>query len=114
MPSAGAMNRRVAIQQRNAGQDAIGGQLETWVTIATVWAAIEPLTGRELLAAQSVQSEVTHQLVIRWQAIFANPKAIAAMRVVYGSRIFNITGALNQGERNRELLLLASEGLNQG
>lgn len=114
MISAGRLNRRIIIQQRAVTQDSSGGQVETWTAVATVWSAIEPLTARELMAAQAVQSEVSHSITIRWQAAFADPKAVAAMRAVYGARIFNIAGSMNTEERNRELILTASEGLNKG
>lgn len=114
MISAGKRNRRVIIQQRSLTQDTSGGQVETWTDVAPVWAAIEPLTAREIVAAQAVQSEVSHSITILWQPAFADPKAVAAMRIVYGTRIFNIAGSMNPEERNRELILTASEGMNKG
>lgn len=110
----GTLRHRVKLQQRSTAQDASGGQVTTWSDVATVWADIQPLSGRELLAAQAVNSEVSHQIVIRWQPAFATPKSVAALRILYGSRIFNIAAALNEDERNRTLTLQATEGLNDG
>ena len=36
------------------------------------------------------------------------------MRVLYKSRIFNIHSALNEDERRTQIILLASEGLDDG
>jgi len=52
--------------------------------------------------------------MIRWKAIFADPKLVATMRILYGTRIFNIHDSQNVDEGNRIILLSASEGLNHG
>ncbi len=111
---AGDLRRRITIQQRSASIDAVGGQSINWSDVATVWASIEPSGGRELMSAQKMSIDNPATITIRWQSSFADPKAVAAMRVTYGSRIFNIHSAVNQEERNRVLVLIASEGLNDG
>lgn len=110
----GALGQRITLQQRSLAQDATGGQLTTWTDVATVWAEVMPLSGRELIAAQAVASETSHQITLRWQPVFADPKTITAMRVVYHGRHFNIGAAINEDERNRTLVLLVSEGVNDG
>ena len=110
----GALGQRITLQQRTVAQDATGGQLATWTDVATVWAEVMPLTGRELIAAQAVASETSHQITMRWQPAFADPKTVAAMRVVFNGRHFNINAAINEDERNRTLTLLVSEGMNEG
>lgn len=111
---AGILRRRLTVQQRTTAQDSSGGQLTTWSDVATVWGDIQPLTGRELVTAQAVSTEVSHQITIRWQPAFASPKSVAAMRVSYAGRLFNIHAAINEDERNRTLTLMASEGTNDG
>lgn len=108
------LKHRLLIQQRATSQDSVGGQLETWTGVATVWAGIEPLNGRELLAAAAVQSELSHRITIRYRSDLSDPKTVAKMRGMYGTRIFNFSAAINTGENNVELVILASEGLNRG
>jgi SPP1 family predicted phage head-tail adaptor len=103
------LRKRVIIEQRSSSIDSEGGQAITWSTFAVIWAGIEPLTGRELLAAQEVQSEVTHQVQIRYLAGI-NTK----MRVNYSGRYFNIHAVIDENERHRQMTLLTSEGLNDG
>lgn len=105
----GPLRKRVTIQKRSQVQDAYGQPLTAWEDVATVWAAIEPISGRELLAAAAVQSEVTHQVILRYR-----PGVVSKMRIVYGSRIFDIQNVLDENERHRELTLLCVEGLNDG
>lgn len=111
---AGDLRHRVTLQQRSTAADSLGQQLTTWTDLFTVWAEIESLTARELLAAQAVQSEVSHRITVRYRAELANPIAVSPLRVVYKGRYFNIGGALNVDERNRTIELLAGEGLNNG
>ena len=110
----GALSQRITLQQRAVAQDATGGQLATWSDVATVWAEVTPLSGRELIAAQAVASETSHQITLRWQPAFADPQTVAALRVVMNGRCFNISAAINEDERNRTLTLLVSEGVNDG
>lgn len=111
---AGEMNQRITLQQRASTQDSFGAQDNTWTDVATLWAGINPMTGKELFAAQAVNTEITHVVKTRYQALFADPKAVAAMRLNYSGRIFNIHASMNVGEGNREVQLLCSEGLNTG
>jgi SPP1 family predicted phage head-tail adaptor len=111
---AGELRHRIAFQKRNASLDAFGGQLSTWSTIATVWADIRPMSGRELLAAQAINIDISHTVEIRYQLQFAGPKAVAAMRILYGDRIFNIHSSIDPDERHKTLELGCSEGLTNG
>lgn len=111
---AGDTRRRITIQQRSTAQDSAGGQVNTWTDVMTVWAKIEPLSGRELMTAQSVKSEVTHTITLRYQALFADPTEVATLRGVYNGRVFNFHASMNIEERNREVQIPASEGMNNG
>jgi SPP1 family predicted phage head-tail adaptor len=106
----------VTFQQRATGSDPNDGSaLTNWVdVIANMPVAIAALSGRELMAAQAVQSEVSHQIELRYHPLLAIPKDVAAMRIVFGTRIFNIHSAVTLDERRREMRILASEGLNDG
>ena len=111
---AGQLTRRMRIQSRASTQDTFGGPNLVWTDVATVWAEIQPLTGRELDRAQRMASEVSHQITVRYQAIFADPKVVASYRTLYKGRVFNIHASMNEDERNTVLILLASEGLDDG
>jgi len=115
----GDLRRRVNIQTRSSGIDSHGQQQTTWADLLTsVPADIQSLSGRELLAAQAVNTEITHTVVLRYHASLADPVAVAAMRCVYVNagvtRLFNVASAINVDERNRTIELWAGEGLNQG
>ena len=112
---ASELRRRVSIQVRSFAKNSTGQQVISWSALLTgVPADIQSLTGREMIAAQATNTEVTHLICVRYHALLSDPVAVAAMRVIYGARIFEISGAINVDERNREIQLMAAEGLTQG
>ena len=111
----GQLRCRIILQRRSPAPDGVGGQSVIWSGLATVWADIQPASGRKLLAAQAVQSEVTHTIICRYRAdLFADPKTTAAMRALYGSRIFNLGPALDEDRRHKFVTIPANEGVNNG
>lgn len=114
MDRAGDRRHLVQVQKRNAQDNDDGSPAKDWVTLFSTKAAIQALSGRELMAAQAVQSEVSHQINVIYRPEWAKPKQSATYRIVLGARIFNIHSAYNVEERNREVLIMASEGLNDG
>lgn len=107
--AAGHLRHKVQIQSRSATKDGFGQESMTWTTALTVWADIQPLSGRELIAAQAQMAETTHTVVIRYRAGIT-----PANRVVYQGRVFNVLSVIDEDMRHRTLSLLCSEGLNQG
>ena len=101
---AGRLNKKITIQQTTETQSSIGEVINTWATFAIVWAAIEPLLGREYFESQQVNAEETIRFRIRYVAGIT-PK----MRISWHSRLFDIRSIINVRERNQELLLMAVE-----
>lgn len=104
-----AFNRRVAIQSPAGSRDAYGERTTTWSTVATVWAAVMPVSAKELIAAGAVHGEVSHRVQVRYQA------ALAAMdgswRILLGSRVLVLVGPpRNLNEGNRILEFTCAEG----
>jgi SPP1 family predicted phage head-tail adaptor len=109
---AGRLRHRITLQQLVAGspqQKATGEPDESWVDYLETWASVEPLSGRELFAAQEHHSEITTRIRVRYRAGIT-----AKMRVVFGQGIYNIHAILNREMRNIELELLCSQGMNDG
>ncbi|MDM8356669.1 phage head closure protein [Pandoraea communis] len=111
---AGELRHLLTFQAKSAAQDELGEPINAWVDVLTCWGKVSPTTGRERMAAQAVQSYVSHSVTVRYASQLANPKDVAAMRIVFGTRIFDIHDSLNEDERNRMITLMAEEGLNNG
>mgnify|MGYP002265685874 CR=1 FL=1 len=103
------MRHVVIIETPGESNDTQGQPIKTWSTFATVHAAVEPLTGREYFAAAQINAETTTKITIRYQAGITQK-----MRVSYDSKIYNIDGIKNIGERDRQIELTCSEGVNDG
>ena len=112
--SAGMLTRRIKIQRPSTIKDSAGAPCRTWLDVTTVWADIQPLSGKEAVIANRISAELSHQIIVRYQSLFENPQQVAQMRVLYKARIFNIHSALNEDERRTQIILLASEGLDDG
>ena len=106
---AGKLRQMIVIQSHTFTTDDFGGQIEAWADVATVAASVEPLSGRELIAAQAAQSEITTRFVVRYLAGIE-----PAMRIVYNGKIYNISAIIDPEERHRELQIMTATGLNQG
>lgn len=108
----GKLRHRITIQKPITSQDLETGVSTTnWVNVAqNVPAAIEPLSVREFVAAQAMQSQVTARIVIRYR-----PGLTAQMRILHGSRVYNPQGWLADADSGLEYLTApCSEGTNLG
>ena len=102
--SPGHLKHRITIEASTNTADGRGGVTKAWATHATVWARVTPLSARESFQAGQVQGSVSHRVVCRYTA-----SVRPAMRVVWGSRVFVITGVRNRDEDNLVLELECTE-----
>ena len=65
MPDFGRYRERIVLQQKTLAANAIGEQAEMWATLATVWANVRPMSGRELVRAGAVMTETVWIIRIR-------------------------------------------------
>ena len=101
---AGKLRHRLAIQSHTEARDSFGGSTKTWATQKTVWGSVRPMSGKELVNAQQVDSRVTHRIVIRFYSGLDT-----TYRFLFGTRVFNIVSVLNIQERNKLLVITAIE-----
>lgn len=87
--AAGQLKHRIRIQQRVNEQDDTGEVSQEWQDVATVWADIADISGREFLSADAQQNEVSTKITIRYLAGIE-----PAMRVRYGDATYNIHAVL--------------------
>jgi len=112
MDKIGRLDKRVTIQRRSATTDSYGQELDSWTTIAQVWAQVKPLGGKERMrnAAMVVESILTHTVTVRYSATLMPPLEADAWRILYGSRIFNITTSRDVEEDRRFIEFDCTEG----
>jgi len=104
---AGELRHRVTVQEEQGiTRNQKGELVPDWVDITTVWAAVEPLKGREYFDAEQVQAEVTTRIRMRYHA-----GVTPEMRIIYGTKEFDILSAINIEEKDRELHLMCKESV---
>lgn len=101
---AGELRHRVTIQQPVESRNSFGEVTVTWQDVATVWAAIEPLRGREFWEARQTVAEMDVRIRIRYRSGIT-PK----MRVVWGSKVYDIESVIDVESRRKELHLMCRE-----
>lgn len=104
---AGSLKHRVTISAPTQVQSSADGSIgETWTTLDTVWASIEPISTREQAnRQQAALPEATHSVRIRYLSGITS-----RCKVVYGSRTLDIVGPpMNVKEANAEMVLVCKE-----
>lgn len=110
--AAGRLRHRITIEQKVTTQDPdTGAPITAWESWADdVPAEVVPLSAREFLAAQAVQSEVSARITIRYRA-----GLLATMRIIHRGQVYNIAGVLPDNVSGLEYLTLpVSQGVNAG
>lgn len=102
----GRLRKRVILQRPVETQGDTGGVTTAWVDVATVWAGVEPLRGREYESARARNAETTHRIVLRYRDDIARTWRLKSQS---GTRYYRIDELLNIDERNRELQIRATE-----
>lgn len=114
------LRHRVDVQHRVESVDPVSGaRSHAWQTIRgaaepLLPAEIVPLSGREFVAAQSVQAGVTTRITMRQHAAMPHAAADAVMRVVHGAEVYNIRAVLPDSSLMRHVTLMCEAGVNAG
>lgn len=100
----GDLNKRITLQYQAKAPDGMGTSTVTWTDIATVWAAIWPVSASEQVKAMGTVQTITHRIRIRYRSVLKS-----SWRIKYGNRYFAIVGVTNPEERNEFLDILCKE-----
>lgn len=110
---AGKLRHRITFEAPGLTQDpATGEELSGWVPVwEKVPASVEPLSARDLIAAQAGQSEASGRMVIRYRA-----GVLPTMRILHRGDVYNIQGQpMPDPDSGLEYLtILVAKGVNDG
>ena len=104
----GKLRHRIILQKQVVIKDSIGQETEKWKDVETVWARVEPLSGKEYFNAKQTNSEVSSKITIRYLVDITSQ-----MRVIFQEHTYNILSVINFEERNKYLQLLCTEKLGE-
>jgi SPP1 family predicted phage head-tail adaptor len=117
--AAGRIRHRVTFQRFVALLDSNGEEVQDpntgviskeWQDVATIWCAIEPLSGREFIASQAVQSKVTGKFIARKRTDID-----AACRAIHNGTYYQVEAVLPDPESGLEYMTMPfSQGVNDG
>lgn len=109
---AGRLRHRVDFQRLEITQDSDGAIEEAWVNSfpTMISAEIMPISGRELIAANAVQSTVNTRIRIRYRL-----GIVPSMRVVHRGTYYNIDAIIpDQDSGESYLTLNCTSGADEG
>lgn len=102
---AGKLNRWITIQKPVDTPDGAGGDVRVWVPFLNLWAQVEALMGSEPFFADQMYPKLQVAFTIRYRK-----GVMAAQRVLYGTRLFNIRSVV-ETEDSRVYIKLHTEEL---
>ena len=108
---AGKLKHRVQIQAQNGAQDSVGQPDEDFATVATVWADVEPLNGREYFTAQQIVGEVTTRITMRYQPIIDVVAVNERVRIVFEGLNYSIKNVIDVDMRHVTHVLMCGTGV---
>lgn len=96
----GALRHRLVVECAVLAAD----ESTTWTAGATVFAAITPVSGREVESGGGLAGQVTHRIEIRWRDDLTSRD-----RLRLGQRIFRVLATRDLDERRARLVIDAEE-----
>jgi SPP1 family predicted phage head-tail adaptor len=100
----GKMDKLITLESKTTAANAIGEMIETWSTLAEVWAEETPIGGSESFRANRPLSALTSKFSI-WYRDDVGPKE----RINYAGRVWNISQVRELGRR--EALEITAEAV---
>jgi SPP1 family predicted phage head-tail adaptor len=101
----GTLNSRVTIQKPVRTPGPGGTQIDGgWEDVATVWANVRGLSGREYIQAQQAQSIISHQVTIRYRSDVS-----PHYRLICDQRQMDIISAIDPDGKKVQLALMCQE-----
>ncbi len=102
----GTLDQRVTIQRETRTADTYGGAALAWVEVATVWASVRPLSGRERADFGKVEAPANYRFTIRRRADVTD-----AMRITWNGASYNIRFVSDPGPRSLYMAIEAERGV---
>lgn len=110
MIAAADFDQRITLQQKVVTQNGIGEEIVTWSDVATTWASVRPLRGREFFTANQMQHAVDARFLIR-----SRPGLAENMRILWKSEPYDITGLIpGTGPYAGTIEIMAVNGVRDG
>lgn len=97
------LRQRVTVEQPVAARDTVGEESVEWQSYCVRWAAVEPITGKELWTAQQETATQQVRVVLRYDN--ETDAITPRMRINHGGKLYDIESVIDTGTRHREVQL---------
>jgi len=102
---------KVTLQKKTVSISSLGAETTTWSDVLTMYAIIEPKRQIESQKFDKLNSEVTHEIIVRYNSYFLNPLEAVENRIIFKSRIFEIITCFDMYEMNQYVKIVSQEVL---
>lgn len=91
------LDRRITITRRTGGVNAFNEPADTWATVATVWAAVTPISDGERLRAGETLAQKASRFLVRWSSTISSvdPRD----RLTFDGATWDINGVKHVGRK---------------
>ncbi|ODT79694.1 MAG: hypothetical protein ABS76_19160 [Pelagibacterium sp. SCN 64-44] len=104
LPPIGTLTDRVQFRRREMAGEAGGGHVTLFVPVATLWARVRSLTGRQGTSADGRAVEISHTIVLRFRTDIR-----PGDRLVYRGRNLDVVSAADLNGRRAFVSCACSE-----
>lgn len=104
------LNRPMVLETRALTSDGGGGQVDAWVAVGTLWAAIERPTARLVADGAREVPALRVRIIVRAAPNGQARRPLPGQRLRQGDRIFAIQAVSEHDRKGRFLQLWAEEG----
>lgn len=104
----GRLNKRVTFCRYSEEENELKQLRQRLKPIKTVWATVEPKSGREYIEADKERPELTHIITVRYQKDITPD-----MFIQFKGRLFNIKSIRNIREANEMLEISCTEKIDE-
>jgi SPP1 family predicted phage head-tail adaptor len=102
--SIGRLRHRVTLQQDTGTKNANHEIVPTWTDVASIYCAVKGVSGVEAIQGMQLDATTTHLVEMRYRSD-VQPR----MRLLWGSRVLNISSVVDLKDRQRRLFLQCVE-----
>lgn len=102
-------NKRIDIYTHTITVDELLQEEVNYDLVASVWAMVKTLQGREYIAAKQVNAEHTTRFVIRYSSTVKQliQDNSTSLEIHYDNRIYDVESIINDDERNKTFTIIA-------
>lgn len=105
------LRHQITIEQQAVSLNSYRENAGTWSTLRTVFAGVEPVSGKEYAAASATVGETLVRIVCRYIDV---SDVTNRMRISFGGEYYDIAEIVNEGTKDRMVSFMCRKGANEG